>query len=131
MGWQNVELAHERWGHELGGNQWKAFAFMALRAWDIGQERNGDPARHYWGGHHLLAWGIGLIEKRDTPLKKSQSEHVRRVVHALTKKHAISVIEVGRGQQHAVYQLHLDLIDTSSALWTPPQQPPLNSGGTE
>lgn len=108
MGAQNVDLVHEQWG-SLRGDLWRALEWMALRSWDTGQERNGDPARHYWGGHQLLAFGMGLIPTRSSHLNKSNAERVRRTIRGLAKEHAITVIHEGKGQQHAVYELHLGL----------------------
>jgi hypothetical protein len=128
MGRENVDLAHERWGSELHGGLFRALAWMALRSWDIGQERNGDLPRRYWGGHPLLAFGMGLVEKRDATLTKSQAERVRRAVRDLAKKGAITVVHAGYGQQHAVYELQLDL---TTPLWKPPDQLPLNPSGSD
>jgi len=114
MGLQNIELAHELWGHQLRGDHWRALEFMALRAWDAGQERNGDEPRRYWGGHTLLGYGMGLIERRPNApltLTKSQAERVRRAVHALAKKGAIRIVEEGKGAQRAIYELRLGAVD--------------------
>lgn len=108
MGLQNVDLVHEQWGH-LRGDSFRALEWMALRAWDAGQERAGDSPRRYWGGHQLLAFGMGLIAKRDTPLNHSNAERVRRTVRTLAKDHAIAVLEQGKGKQHAVYELQFRL----------------------
>ena len=121
MGKENVELAHERWGQELRGDKWRALQWMALRAWDAGQERGDNPARRYWGGHPLLAYGMGLIPRADVAkkLSKSHAERVRRVVRDLTKAGALALITEGKGQQHAVYELQLVLaslpVDTTKA----------------
>lgn len=112
MGLQNVDLVHEQWGH-LRGDSFRALEWMALRAWDAGQERNGDPARRYWGGHQLLAFGMGLIEKRDASLNRSNAERVRRTVRKLAEKHAaLTVITEGKGTQHAVYELQFSPPET-------------------
>jgi len=112
---QNVDLAIEKWAYEFRGkgDQWKALMWMALRSWDVGSEQNGDPPRRYWGGHPLLAFGMGITQQRKSLLTKSQSERVRRAVRDLAKAHAITVIEEGKGQQHAVYELRLELPSTA------------------
>src|SRR6187402_2323341 len=66
MGGRNVELAHERWGH-LRGDQWRALEWMALKSWDEGRQRNGDPPRRFWAGYRSIAYGLGLIAHEDTP----------------------------------------------------------------
>jgi hypothetical protein len=130
MGLQNVDLAHERWGR-LRGDHWRALEWMALRSWDVGQERNGDLPRRYWGGHTLLGYGMGLIERKPgkpLSLTKSQADRVRRAVRDLAKKHAITVIEEGRGQQHAVYEL--DLAPPPGGLWIVPGLDPHDPRGS-
>lgn len=139
---QNVDLAHERWGRDLKGQEFRALEWMALRSWDVGSERNGDPPRRYWGGHPLLAFGMGLIERSmltrtraergDKPiLTRSQENYVRRVVRCLEKAHAITTVEPGGGHQRAVYDLNLDLVRPTGQLWIPLEQPPSEWEGSQ
>lgn len=112
MGAANLELAHKRW-RALRGDQWRALAWMALRSWDEGKQRNGHPARHFWAGYPNLAFGMGLTEREDDELTDSQHDRVRRAVRALEARHAVTVVTPGRGRERAVIALHLELAEVT------------------
>jgi hypothetical protein len=112
MGAANLELAHKRWGH-LRGDQWRALAWMALRAWDEGKQRNGDPARQFWAGYRNLAYGLGLTSKETVEITRPQQERIRRTLRALEACNAITVLEPGCGRDTTVVALHLALADVT------------------
>lgn len=112
MGAANLELAHARWGH-LRGDQWRALAWMALRSWDEGKQRNGDQARHFWAGQRSLAYGMGLTRGTDEELSEPNQERVRRTLRALEAHNSITVITPGKGRDAALIALHLELADVT------------------
>jgi len=117
MGGRNVELVHERW-RTLRGDPFRALEWMALKSWDEGKQRGGDPARQFWAGYRSIAYGLGLIEHEDPVdeddvLSHSHKERVRRAVQKLEEKEAITVVQKGRGRLRTVIDLHLELADVT------------------
>lgn len=108
MGAANLELAHARWGH-LRGDQWRALAWMALRSWDEGKQRNGDQARHFWAGQRSLAYGMGLTRSADEELSEPNQERIRRTLRALEAHNSITVVTPGKGRDATLIALHLEL----------------------
>ena len=112
MGAQLAGLVFARWTH-LNDTAFRILMRMAITALD--QEKDGAPARLYFGGHHFLAESLRRpFPRGDTEEAKKARRYVLRDVQRTTKflveDGALEVVDTGRPVRQGeakVYRLTL------------------------
>jgi hypothetical protein len=96
---------------DLGNAAARLLLHMALECWDDGENPAERPPRRYYAGRESSAIALGFL----APSNGSEAAHraVKRAIHELVGKGAISRIEEARNGRRSEYEL---LVDSSRPL---------------